>query len=99
MGLDHHRRVVLIRPRLSNCPFNEPSVESWLGVSASLGECWVDCTGDVGEYKWALFERPGTETLVLPIGGTFLHENSEGRLAREGVGRVFLPLSLVAVPF
>ena len=59
-----------------------------MGVSASLGECWVDCTVDVGEYNWALFERTGTETLVLPIGGTFLRENSEGRLA-----------FLVAVPF
>ena len=59
----------------------------------------MDCTVDVGEYNWALFERLGTETLDLPIGGFILHENSEGRLAREGVGRVFLPLSLVAVPF
>ena len=36
------------------------------------------------------FERLGTETLDLPTGGFILHENSEGRLAREGVGRVFL---------
>ena len=30
--------------------------------------------------------------------GLFLHENSYGWLARERVGRRFLPLSLVAVP-
>ena len=60
-----------MRPRLSNCPVNERSVESWLGVSASLGECWVDCTMNVGQYNWALYERMGTETLDLPTGGIF----------------------------
>ena len=42
--------------------------------------------------EWA--QRHWTYPLVV-----FLHENLEGRLAREGVGRVFLRLSLVAVPF
>ena len=38
-----------------------------------------------------------TEKLFLPIGGSILHENSEGRPERE-LG-VILSLSLLAVPF
>ena len=44
-----------------------------------------------------LLKRMGTETQLTHYG-PFLHENSDGWLARERVGRRFLPLSLVAAP-
>ena len=67
-----------------------------MSVSASLGEGWIGSTMDESEYDRALLESGGTSNGFYPL---VLHVNLEGWLAREGVGRVFLPLPLVAMPF
>ena len=43
--------------------------------------------------------RHGNRNTARTQEGILVHENSIGRLAQDGVGRLFLPLSLVAVPY
>ena len=85
VALAHHQRVNPTKPHQNSCHFNKPCrglVEcfdlSWLRGSAA----------EESKQSWALLNQVGNQKVYLQA----LHANLEGWLARDGVGRVFLPL-------
>ena len=70
------------------------------GVSASLGECWADCTMDVGEYNWTLFLKDWTQRhWTYPLVVLFCMRIQKAGWHERELGGCFSSLSLVAVPF